>query len=66
MFPGLTLLENLQKTPKDLQNSEPGHFEERIIFISMFNDIDWTRRRNSEKCISNSEQVKNCANRFSR
>ena len=68
MFPGLTLLENLQKTPKDLQNqnSEPGHFEERSIFMSMFNDIDGTRRRNSEKCISNSEQVKNCAKRFSR
>ena len=53
MFLGLTLLENLQKTPKDLQNSEP-------------DDIDWTRRRNSEKCISNAERVKNCAKRFSR
>ena len=38
----------------------------RIIFVSMFNDIDWTRRENSEKCISNSEQVKNYAERFSR
>ena len=35
------------------------------IFMSMFSDIEWTRRRNSEKCISNSDQVKNCAKRFS-
>ena len=34
--------------------------------MSMFNDIDWTQRGKSEKCISNSEQVKNCAKRFSR
>ena len=32
--------------------------------MSMFNDIDWTRRGNSEQCISNSEQVKNYAKKF--
>ena len=32
----------------------------------MFNDLDWRRRGNSEKCISSSEQVKNYAKRFSR
>ena len=37
-----------------------------IVFMSMFNDIDWTKRGNSAKCISNSEQVKNYAERFSR
>ena len=34
--------------------------------MSMFNDIDWTKRGNSERCISNAEQVKNYAERFSR
>ena len=34
--------------------------------MSMFNDIGWPQRGNSEKCISNSEQVKNYAKRFSR
>ena len=36
-FPGLTSLEIIQKTPKDLQdqNVEPENFEDRIIFISM-------------------------------
>ena len=28
-------------------------FGDRIIFMSMFNDIDWTRKRNEEICLSN-------------
>ena len=32
----------------------------------MFSDIDWTKRGNSERCVSNSEQVKQYAERFSR
>ena len=68
MFPGLTWLEILRKIQKDLpdQNIEPENFEGRIIFMSMFNDIEWTMRGNSGKCISNSEQVKNYVKRFSR
>ena len=65
IFPGRTSLEKIQKDLQS-QNGEPQHCEERIIFMSMFNDIDWTKRRNSEKCLSNSEQVKNYAKRFSR
>ena len=48
------------------QNIEPENFEDRTIFMSMFNDIDWTKRGNSERCISNSEQAKNYAERFPR
>ena len=48
------------------QNIEPETFTDRIIFMSMFNDTEWTRRGNSEQCISNSEQVKEYAKRFSR
>ena len=49
-FPGLTSLEILQKIQEDLQdqNIQPEHFEGRIIFMSMFNDIDWTKRRHSD------------------
>ena len=38
-----------RKIQKDLQeqNFEPENFEERIIFMSTFNDIDWTRRGDS-------------------
>ena len=46
IFPGLTSLEILQKIQKDLQdrNIEPEKFEDRIIFMSMFKDIEWTKR----------------------
>ena len=37
-----------------------------MIFMSMFNDIDWNRRGNEEECISNSEQIRDYAKRFSK
>ena len=64
---GLTSFEILQKIQRDLQDRhiEPEKFEDRIIFMSMFNDIEWTKRGHSETCNSNSEQVKKYAKRFS-
>ena len=61
------LLEILQRIQKDLQvqNIEPVKFGDRVIFMSMFNDSEWTKKGNSEQCISNSEHVKNYAKRFS-
>ena len=44
---------------------QPEDFKDRIIFMSMFNDIDWSQKENDEKCISNSEKVKTYAKRFS-
>ena len=40
---GLTSLEILQKIEKNLQdqNIEPEHFQGRIVFMSMFDDIAW-------------------------
>ena len=69
----LTGFTSLQIVQKDLQdrNIEPEKFEDRVIFMSMFNDIGWTGR-NSEKCISNAFQIpkkkktENCAKKFSR
>ena len=45
--------------PKDLKdrNIEPENFEDQITFMSMFSDMDWTKRGNAERCVSNSEQV---------
>ena len=67
ILPRLMLLEILQRIQKDLQvqNIEPEIFGDRVIFMSMFNDIEWTKKGNSEQCISNSEHVKNYAKRFS-
>ena len=49
----------LQRIQKDLQvqNIEPEIFGDRVIFMSMFNSIEWTKKGHSEQCISNSERV---------
>ena len=40
-------------------------FTDRSIFMSMFNDIDWTKKGNDEICISTSEKIKSYAKKFS-
>ena len=67
IFPGFTSLQILQETQNDLQKRtiEPEKFTDRIIFMTMFNDIDWTRKGNGEICISNSEKVKMYAKKVS-
>ena len=40
--------------------------EGRILFMSMFNDIDGTRKGNSSDCVSISEKVRDYAKRFPR
>ena len=57
IFPGFTSLRILQEIQDDLQkrNIEFEKFTDRIIFMSMFNQIDCTREGNDEICISNSE-----------
>ena len=42
----------------------PEEFEDRIIFMSMYNDTGWTTDGNSETCVSNSVEVKACASRL--
>ena len=46
------------------KNTEPENFKDRIIFMSVFNDIEWTRKGNDGICVSNSEKVKEYAKRF--
>ena len=67
IFPGFTSLQILQEIQNDLRkrNVEHEKFTDRITFMSMFNDIDWTRKRNDGICISNSDKVKEYAKRFS-
>ena len=64
-FPGFSSLSILQKIQQDLErrNIQPKEFKDRVIFMSIFNDIDWTT--NDENCFSNAEKVKNYAMRFS-
>ena len=52
IFPGFPTFSILQEIQKDLEekNIQPENFEDRIIFMSMFNDILW--KSDDENCIS--------------
>ena len=67
IFQGRTSLQILQKIQEDLQdrNIDSEKIEHRIIFMSIVNDMEWTKRGNSERGISNSDNVKNYAKKFS-
>ena len=40
-------------------------FKDRIIFMSMYNDIGWSQgEENFKKCVSNSTEVRDYAHRF--
>ena len=67
--PGFSSLQILQEIQKELErkNIQPEElFKDRIIFMSMFNDIDWSNQKNDENCFSFTEKVKNNAMKFSR
>ena len=68
IFPGNKVIADSSKDPERFarRNIEPEEFGDRIIFMSMFNDIDWTAKGNEENCISNSDKVKMYAKRFSK
>ena len=68
IFPGRTSLEIFQKIDTNLDDRQinPEHFEGRIIFMSMFYDIDGTKIRNSLDRISTSKEVRDYAKRFQR
>ena len=42
------------------------NFKGRIIFMSMYNDIDWRKRGNRENCFANAHRVTKHARTFTR
>ena len=66
IFPGVTTLQILKEIKNKMEACQAGpeHFEDRIIFMPMFNDIDWTKVGKSAECFSTSEKVQNYARRF--
>ena len=64
--PGFTTLQILLQIQNDSQseNTTPEQFLDRFFFMSMFNDIEWTKANNDETCTSNSDQVKQYTQRF--
>ena len=65
IFPGFSSLSILREIQRDLEKRkiQPEEFKDRLIFMSMLNDIEW--ETNNENCISNAEKVKNYAMRVS-
>ena len=66
IFPGFTtigILEEIQKFMKSTQ-CELEHFNGRIIFMSMYNDIMWGENDNTEECVQNAIEVSKYARRF--
>ena len=49
---------------ENLNVQTPESFDERIIFTSLFNDIEWTMKGNTETCLPNSKQVAALATQF--
>ena len=63
-FTGFSSLSLLREMQNDLEtkNIKPEDFKDKIIFMSMLNDIVWNK--NDEKCFSNAEEVRNYAMMF--
>ena len=55
----------IQSLMRDLQ-CEPEHLNDRIIFMSRYNDIAWQEKGNKEMCVYNSQTVANYARKFPR
>ena len=69
IFPGvrhttLQILKEIEEIMTGLQTI-PEEFEDRIIFMSMFNDIDWTQKGNYKECFSNFDKVKDFEKKIS-
>ena len=62
IFTGITTLGvlKIQSLMRVLQ-CEPEHFTDRIIFMSVSNDIAWGEKGNTERCEYNSQTVAECA-----
>ena len=57
IFRRITTLGHLEKISSLMrdQQCEPEHFKDRIIFMSMYNDIAWGEKGNIERCEYNSK-----------
>ena len=64
-FPRTSNIGDSSKDPRNFgRSTNPEQFQDRIIVMLMFNDIDWSKNESSKACPSNSERVKNYARGF--
>ena len=66
IFPGARTLDILHKIPADLQGKivTTEKFSDRIIFMSMFNDIELERKDNEDSCALTTRKIKEYASDF--
>ena len=66
IFPGAKALDILDKIQADLQgkNITPEKFSDRIIFMSMFNDIELEGKDHEDSCAFASRKIKEYASNF--
>ena len=66
IFPGAKALDTLHKNQADLQgkNITPEKFSHRIIFMSMFNDIELEVKDDEDSCALTSKKIKAYASTF--
>ena len=62
-FKKAAILKEIQNKMGELQ-CDTADFKDRIIFMSMFNDIEWEARGNEELCENNSKIVAEYARQF--
>ena len=66
IFPGAKALDNLHTIQAELEgkNIKPEKFSDRIIFRSMFNDIELESKGNEDYCALTSRKIKEYASFF--
>ena len=64
--PGSSALQLLHTIQKDLEGKHiiPENFSDRIIFMSMFNNIDLDKKGNGDSCALTSRTIRDYASRF--
>ena len=53
-----------RKKFRHLGSTEPFESRGRIIFLSFFNEIEWSKRGNEKKCLENAKEVTEHAKQF--
>ena len=66
IFPRYTTLTPLQEVQNMMEKSniQPESFKDRIIFMSMYSAVDWSRKGNEESCPSSSSSVAAFSRKF--
>ena len=57
VFPGASTLDIKKHIQIFLNGQDPESLDEWITFMSMFNDIEWTKKGNTETCLHNAKEA---------